>query len=85
LANNRFLRQREPKIRLIRPSSQIPSQKGKPLKTTDATDAIFANVKRVRDEMRNDPETLEISMDTKAKVGFGDYARGGKNPDRQPR
>jgi hypothetical protein len=60
-------------------------QKGKPLKKTDETDAIFANVKRVRAEMRNDPEALEISMDTKAKVGLGDYARGGKNPDRQPR
>jgi hypothetical protein len=56
-------------------------QKGKPLKKTKDTDAIFANVKAVRKEVRNDPETLEISMDTKAKVGLGDYARGGKNPD----
>ena len=56
-------------------------QKGKPLKKTDATDAIFANVKGEQKQVRNDPETLEISMDTKAKVGLGDYARGGKNPD----
>jgi hypothetical protein len=28
-------------------------------------------------------ETLEISMDTKAKVSLGDYVRGGKNPDRR--
>jgi hypothetical protein len=56
-------------------------QKGKPLKKTKDTDAIFANVKAVRKEVRDDPETLEISMDTKAKVGLGDYARGGKNPD----
>jgi len=56
-------------------------QKGKPLKKTMDTDAIFANLKEVRQEVRNDPETLEISMDTKAKVGLGDYARGGKNPD----
>jgi len=27
------------------------------------------------------PDTLEISVDTKAKVNEGDYARGGKNPD----
>jgi hypothetical protein len=27
----------------------------------------------------------EISMDAKAKVGLGEYVRGGKNPDRQPR
>jgi transposase len=56
-------------------------QKGKPLKKTGATDAIFANVRAVREEMKQDPTTLEISMDTKAKVNEGDYARGGKNPD----
>jgi Rhodopirellula transposase DDE domain len=56
--------------------------KGKPLKKTEPTDAIFANVPAVRHQVRNDPETLEISMDAKAKVGLGDYVRGGKNPDR---
>ena len=56
-------------------------QKGKPLKKTKETDAIFTNVKAVRDEARADPGTLEISMDTKAKVAVGDYVRGGKNPD----
>jgi hypothetical protein len=56
-------------------------QKGKPLKKTKDTDAIFANIKEVRKEVQNDAETLEISIDTKAKVGLGDYARGGKNPD----
>jgi hypothetical protein len=60
-------------------------QKGKPLKKTPQTDAIFANVKRVRGQVRNEPETLEISMDTKAKVALGDYVRGGKNPDRRRR
>lgn len=57
-------------------------QKGKPLKKTKDTDAIFANVKAVRAEARGDPSTLEISVDTKAKVAVGDYARGGKNQDR---
>jgi hypothetical protein len=57
-------------------------QKGKPLKKTDQTDAIFANVKAVQDQVRDDPQTLEISMDTKAKVALGDYVRGGKNTDR---
>ena len=56
-------------------------QKGKPLKKTAHTNAIFDNVKAVREEVKNDPSTLEISMDTKAKVNEGDYARGGKNPD----
>jgi transposase len=53
-------------------------QKGKPLKKTKETDAIFANVKAVQQEARSDPETLEISVDTKAKVKVGDYVRGGK-------
>jgi Rhodopirellula transposase DDE domain len=57
-------------------------RKGKPLKKIPETDAIFANVKRVRQEARGDPEALEISMDAKAKVALGDYVRGGKNPDR---
>jgi hypothetical protein len=58
-------------------------RKGKPLKKTKDTDAIFANVQAVRQEVRDDPQTLEISIDTKAKVAVGDYSRGGKNPDRQ--
>jgi transposase len=56
-------------------------QKAKPLKKTKDTDAIFANVQTVRAEGKNDPATLEISVDTKAKVSEGDYARGGKNPN----
>lgn len=54
-------------------------QKGKPLKKVDGTDAIFANVAAAKKAARDDPETLEISMDTKAKVALGDYSRGGKN------
>src|SRR5512132_896885 len=57
-------------------------QKGKPLKKTKETDAIFANVAAVQQQGGDDPETLEISMDTKAKVALGEYVRGGKNPDR---
>jgi hypothetical protein len=60
-------------------------QKGKPLKKTEDTDAIFANVKQVREQARKEPETLEISVDGKAKVSLGDYVRGGKNPDRLSR
>jgi transposase len=56
-------------------------QKGKPLKKTDETNAIFANVAAVRAQARDEPETLKISRDTKAKVGLGEYARGGKNPN----
>jgi Rhodopirellula transposase DDE domain len=56
-------------------------QKGKPLKKTPETDAIFANVHAVREQVRNAPDTLEVSVDTKAKVSEGEYARGGKNAD----
>ena len=58
-------------------------EKGKPLKKTEETEAIFANIAAVRAEVRGDPEILEISIDTKAKVDVGDYVRGGKNPDRR--
>ena len=53
-------------------------QKAKPLKKTKDTDAIFANVHAAREQYGNDPETLEISMDAKAKVNQGEYSRGGK-------
>ncbi len=56
-------------------------RKARPLKKTAATDAIFANVEAVRAESAADPGALEISVDTKAKVGEGAYVRGGKNPD----
>src|SRR5437764_554799 len=56
-------------------------QKGKPWRKTKETDAIFANVRGVRQEVRDDAGTLEISADTKAKGAVGDYGRGGKKPD----
>lgn len=57
-------------------------QKGKPLKKTEHTDAVFENILTVKAAARADPETLEISGDTKAKVAIGEYSRGGKNTDR---
>jgi Rhodopirellula transposase DDE domain len=59
-------------------------RKGQPLKKTPECNAIFANVKAVKEEIKA-PDTLEISVDTKAKVNEGDYARGGKNQDRRGR
>ena len=53
-------------------------QKGKPLKKTEHTDAIFENVKAVRAEAEADPETLEISIDTKTKVKLGKFSLTGK-------
>lgn len=59
-------------------------QKGKPLKKTEETDAIFENIKAVRTASQDDPKTLEISLDTKTKVKLGEYSLGGKNENRQP-
>jgi hypothetical protein len=56
-------------------------QKAKPLKKTKQTDAIFANVHAAQEEIKNDPATLGISIDTKAKVNEGEYSRGGKKQD----
>jgi len=56
-------------------------QKGKPLKKTEHTEAIFDHVQAVRKAVRDDPETLEISVDTKTKVSLGEYALGGEKPD----
>ena len=55
-------------------------RKGKPLKKTEETDAIFADAKRVREQARKEPETLEISMDAEAKVALGNYVRGENQP-----
>lgn len=56
---------------------------GKPLKTTKDTDAIFENVNAARTKSADDPDTLEISRDTNAKVRLGEYPLGGKIADRQ--
>lgn len=58
-------------------------QKGKPLKKTEDTDAIFDNIQAVRAQYQDDPTTLQISMDAKAKVAEGEYSRGGKMPNRR--
>ena len=53
-------------------------QKAKPLKRLKETDAVFDNVAACRQQYQDDPETLEISRDAKAKVNQGEYSRGGK-------
>jgi hypothetical protein len=60
-------------------------QKGKPLKKTEDTDAIFDNVNAVRAQAQADPDTLEISIDTKTKVKLGEYSLGGKSQNRPSR
>jgi len=53
-------------------------QKAKPLKKPKQTDAIFENVEARHEQYKDDPGTLEISMDAKARVNEGEYSRGGK-------
>lgn len=56
-------------------------QKGKPLKKTEDTHAIFDNVHAARQKYDADEEALQISVDTKAKVKLGEYSLGEKNQD----
>ena len=53
--------------------------KTKPLKKIKETDAIFKNVHEINKLADEDPETLRISIDSKAKVAVGEFSRGGKS------
>jgi hypothetical protein len=53
--------------------------KSKPLRKIKETDAIFAQVHQVNKEADADPDTIRISLDTKAVVAIGDLSRGGKS------
>lgn len=59
--------------------------KTKPLKKIPETDAIFDNVRQGNTESDNDPESLRISVDTKAKVKIGELSRGGKDRTEEAR
>ena len=59
-------------------------QKTKPLKKIPETDAIFENVNKVNRQADESPETLRISIDTKAKVNIGDFSRNGKTREKEP-
>ena len=54
-------------------------EKTKPEKKIPETDAIFANVHRIREEASQRGRTLQISIDCKATVTLGDFSRGGKD------
>jgi transposase len=41
------------------------------------TNTIFQNLQEVHAQAEQDPETLRVSLDTKAKVKIGDFSRGG--------
>ncbi|MEL6989547.1 MAG: transposase, partial [Bacteroidota bacterium] len=53
--------------------------KCKPQDKIEETDDIFEMVHAINDEADNDPEMVRISIDTKAVVKVGDFARGGRS------
>jgi len=53
--------------------------KSKPLRKLKETDAIFAQVHQVNQKADADPQTIRLSIDTKAVVSIGDLSRGGKS------
>jgi len=55
------------------------TQKTTPLKKIPETDAIFSNVFRENQGADDNPESLRISIDSKAKVKIGNLSRGGKD------
>ena len=54
------------------------TQKTKPLKKIKETDDIFENVAQANLASDNNPKSLRISIDSKAKVKVGNLSRGGK-------
>jgi hypothetical protein len=57
-------------------------QKSKPLKKIKQVDEIFENVQKVNRQSDENPESLRISVDAKAKVNIGEFSRNGKSRDR---
>lgn len=50
-----------------------------PPKKVKETDAIFANVQAIHQEAADDPQTLRLSLDSKATVLIGPFSRGGQS------
>ncbi len=59
--------------------------KVKPLKKIPQTDAIFENVHERNTAADEDPQSLRISVDSKAKVKIGKLSRGGKDRTQESR
>ncbi len=53
-------------------------QKIKPLKKIPETDAIFANIAEMNQQLKVNPSQYRLSIDTKAKLAMGDFSRHGK-------
>jgi len=59
--------------------------KNKPLKKIPQTDAIFDHVHKANQTSDENPNSLRISIDCKAKVKIGHLSRGGKDRVRKPK
>jgi hypothetical protein len=59
--------------------------KAKPAKKIEEVDEIFENVWRVNKESDSNPKSLRISIDAKAKLNIGNFSRGGKSRDIEPK
>jgi len=55
------------------------------LKKIAQTDAIFENVFRENQASDENPQSLRVSIDTKAKVRIGNLSRGGKARTKEPK
>lgn len=55
--------------------------KAKPQKKIKEVDLIFENVWKANKESDENPESLRISIDAKAKLKIGNFSRGGKSRD----
>ncbi len=58
-------------------------QKAKPMKKPKEVDEIFSNVWKANRESDENPESLRISIDAKAKLKIGDFSRNGKSRDKE--
>lgn len=58
-------------------------QKSKPVKKIKEIDDIFENTWHANSQSDNDPESLRISIDAKAKVNIGEFSRNGKSRDQK--
>jgi len=57
--------------------------KSKPAKKISEVDVIFENVWEANRQSDEDPESLRISIDAKAKVKVGEFSRNGKSRDKE--
>src|SRR5256886_8558018 len=62
----------------ISQGGQVP-----PPKKVKETDAIFANVKEVHQQAATEPETLRLSLDSKATVLIGPFSRSEERRGRE--